>query len=59
MPKEFDVCVRNKGRVRTVSGPSKHHGLGPDEYVQYCFLEGESFRGDIKKKEKQSKEKQD
>jgi len=59
MPHNFEVCVRNGGRVRRVSGPSKDHGLGPDEYVNYCFLENESFRGEVYKKEKQSEKKED
>ena len=59
MPADFEKCVRNKGRVRTVSGPSKHHGLGPGEYIHYCYLEGESFRGEVKKKGKENEKKGD
>lgn len=51
MPAAFEKCVRNKGRVRTVSGPSKKFGLAPGEYVHICFLKGEMFRGEVKKKE--------
>ena len=51
MPRDYEICVRNKGRVRRVSGPAKDHGLGPDEYVNYCYIEGESFRGEVHKKE--------
>jgi len=55
MPREFEVCVRNGGRVRRVSGPDKDHGLAPNEYVDYCFIEGESYRGEVKKKESQER----
>jgi hypothetical protein len=58
MPEAFEKCVRNGGRVRTVSGPSKAHGLGPGEYCHYCFINGESFRGEVKKKEKKSEKKE-
>ena len=57
MPRDYEICVRNKGRVRRVSGPAKDHGLGPDEYVNYCFIEGESFRSEVHKKQKASEEK--
>jgi len=52
MPAEFEACVKAKGRVRTVSGPSKKHGLKAGEYVNYCFKDGKSFRGETKTKEK-------
>lgn len=51
MPKDFDECARNpKSRIRTISGPSKEHGLKADEYVKYCFVNGKSFRGHVEKK---------
>lgn len=59
MSEQFLKCVRNGGRVRRVSGPSKVHGLGPDEYCNFCFLNGESFRGEVHKKEKKSKKKEE
>ena len=52
MPAGFDYCRSHGGRVRTVSGPSKKHGLGPGEYVYFCYLKGKSFRGHVKKKGK-------
>jgi hypothetical protein len=55
MPREFDVCVRNGGQVATVSGPDKEHGLEAGEYVRYCVIHGESFRGHVKKKKRKSK----
>jgi hypothetical protein len=39
------------GRVRRVSGPSKKHGLKKGEYVNFCFKDGESYRGYVKKKQ--------
>ncbi|HUX00543.1 MAG TPA: hypothetical protein VMY35_06130 [Phycisphaerae bacterium] len=50
MPKEFDECVTEGGEIRTVVGPDKTHGLGPDEYVHYCALNGVSHRGHVKKR---------
>ena len=45
MPADFDRCVAGGGRVRTVSGPSKEHGLKAGQYVKYCTLKGKSYRG--------------
>jgi len=50
MPEAFDKCVRNRGRVRTVSGPSKQFGLANGQYRRICFIEGESHLGHIKHK---------
>jgi len=47
--KKFDKCVKDGGRVRRVSGEKKH-GLDKDEYVNYCYSGGDSFRGEVKKK---------
>lgn len=49
MPQAFDNCVKNGGRVRRVSGPNKKNGLAKGEYVNYCFLDGKSHRGYVKK----------
>lgn len=53
MPKSFDECQSKGGRIRTVSGPNKTHGLGKGEYVHFCFLNGKSYRGDVKTKGKE------
>ena len=50
MPKAFEDCVKNGGRVRTVSGPSKEHGLKEGEYQRFCYSGGNSFAGEIHKK---------
>lgn len=42
MPKEFDMCVNNGGKVRTKS-------LGNGEYIRMCFLNGKSYAGEVKK----------
>ena len=52
MPADFEKCVADGGRVRTVSGPNKEHGLGEGEYVKYCYKDGKSFRGEVHKKKK-------
>jgi len=48
MPAGFVRCQKNGGRIRTVSGPSKEHGLSAGQYVHFCFLGGKSFRGEVK-----------
>ncbi|MFW6120246.1 MAG: hypothetical protein ACOC80_05025 [Petrotogales bacterium] len=50
MPKDFENCVKRGGKVRTVSGPSKKHGLDKNEYVKYCTIDGKTYRGEVKKK---------
>lgn len=52
MPADFEKCQQDGGRVRTVSGPSKKHGLEKGEYVHFCFKDGKSYRGEVKTKEK-------
>ena len=54
MPKPFEDCVKNKGKVRRVSGPDKEHGLAKGEYVNYCVLNGKSYRGEVRKMEKKA-----
>lgn len=50
MPKAFESCARRGGRITTVSGPNKDHGLKAGEYVHYCFIDRKSYRGEVKKK---------
>jgi len=50
MPKSFERCVAEGGRVRTVKG--KRFGLKENEYRHICFKDGKSFMGEVKKKEK-------
>lgn len=50
IPKAFEDCVKRGGKVRTVSGPSKKHGLEKNEYVKYCSIDGKTYRGEVKKK---------
>lgn len=47
MPKDFDRCVEKKGKVRRVSGPNKEHGLKAGQFVNYCVLDGKSYRGHV------------
>jgi len=56
MPAGFDRCVNNNGRVRRVSGPNKEHGLAAGEYVNFCYINGKSYRGHTKKKKKEKSE---
>lgn len=52
-PEAFEKCVRQKGRVRTLSGPNKMFGLEKNQYCHICFLKGKSFRGEIRTKKKE------
>ena len=52
MPEDFERCVRNKGRVRTISGPNEKFGLKEGEYTRVCWVKGEMFRGETKTKKK-------
>lgn len=48
MPKAFEQCVSSGGRVRTIKGPNKEHGLKAGQYVKYCYKGGKSYRGHVK-----------
>ena len=41
MPKDFDNCVKNKGRVRTIK-PNK------GSYLHICYKGGKSYSGEVK-----------
>jgi len=43
MPKKFEECIRRGGRVRTKK-------LSGGKYLHICYLNGKSYRGEIKKK---------
>ncbi len=51
MPADFDNCVRNGGKVRTI--PVKDH---PDQYMHVCYLGGKSHAGEVKTKKEMSEE---
>ena len=53
MPADFNRCVSNGGRVRTISGPNKLYGLKKGQYVHLCFLKGKSYKGETKTKKKE------
>lgn len=50
MPKGFDNCVKNKGRVRTISGNSSENrrkfGITKTQFVRVCFLDNKMFIGE-------------
>jgi len=50
MPKDFNQCVSNGGRVRTVTGPNKKYGLKKGQYVHVCFDKKGQHKGHIKTK---------
>jgi len=43
MPVGFLKCVKNGGKVRTLSMPG-------DKYVHICILNGKKYYGEVKKK---------
>jgi hypothetical protein len=52
MPIDFEKCVKNGGRIRRISGPSKQFNLNKDQYINICFINGEMYRGEVKTKQK-------
>ena len=44
MPKAFEDCVKNGGRVRTKT-------LKDGKYIRICFLKGKSYAGEVKESE--------
>ena len=50
MPEAFEKCRKAGGRIRTVSGPSKHWKLKADEYCKVCWKGGKPARGHTKTK---------
>lgn len=55
MPADFEKCQRNGGRIRTISGPSKQFNLNAEDFMRVCFLGGDMFRGEVKRKREGSK----
>jgi|TARA_R100000501_G_C2623350_1_gene116490 hypothetical protein len=53
MPEAFEKCIRNGGKVRTVSGPSKQHHLSKGQYKHICFIDGEMHSGEVKHKKQE------
>jgi len=54
MPAGFEKCIKDGGKVRRISGPSKEHGLAKGDYINYCMINGKSYRGEVKKVKKAS-----
>jgi len=54
MPAAFDKCVAEKGRVRTIPGPTKQFGVPAGSYLHVCFQGKKMVRGEVKTKEKPS-----
>ena len=50
MPKSFEKCVADGGRVRTKN-------LSKGRYMHVCFMNGKSYAGEVKTKEKAAKKK--
>jgi hypothetical protein len=45
MPKAFESCVKNGGRVRTKQ-------VNPNQYIHVCFKDGKSYAGEVKEYKK-------
>lgn len=43
MPKAFEKCIKDGGRVRTLS-------LSKRRYMRICYIDGKSFKGEVKTK---------
>ena len=43
MPKAFEQCIKNGGRVRTKK-------LSGGKYIRICYLRGKSYAGETHKK---------
>ena len=50
MPADFDKCVANGGKVRTISGKNHQHNIPEGHYMHICWLNGKSYAGKVKKK---------
>jgi hypothetical protein len=51
MPAAFEKCVKEGGKVRTVSGPSKTPKLKKGEYIHVCIAsDGGRYWGEVRKK---------
>ena len=50
MPKAFDNCVENGGRVRTVRGPNAKYKLRKGQFRRICILNGKVSMGYVKKR---------
>ena len=41
MPKDFDMCRSNKGKIRTIA-------MKGGKYMHVCILNGKSYKGEVK-----------
>lgn len=48
MPKPFENCIKQGGRVRTKK-------IGKNKYMPICWLNGKSYAGEVKKKKSRRK----
>ena len=52
MPKDFERCQQQGGKMRTMSGPNKMMRLEHNQYMHICIMGGKVHRGEIKTKKK-------
>jgi hypothetical protein len=52
MPKAFDNCIKNGGKVRTITGNNpanrKRFGITKSQFIKVCFLDRKMFLGEKK-----------
>lgn len=46
MPKDFEWCVKQGGKVKTI----KPKGKSSKTYIRVCYYKGKSYTGEVKKK---------
>jgi hypothetical protein len=46
MPKAFDMCRKNGGKIRTIQ-------LKDGKYMHICSLGGKSYKGEVKSKQEE------
>ncbi len=56
MPADFERCVQDGGKVRTVTGPSKSLGLRENEYVRLCIFKGVVHRGEVRRRQRKAEQ---
>lgn len=51
MPADFNKCIENGGRVRTISGEEpedrKQFGIKKNQYIKICLIDGKMYRGKV------------
>lgn len=58
MPKGWEKCIKQGGKIRTISGPDSKWKVPKGKYRHICFLpDGKTHRGHLKTKKNGTKRK--